>query len=229
MSAFITVGSLDMKTRDLQSNHKVDNRPCLDASLNAPLLMKMIAHRGGMRGELQNSPEGVRLAVRQRADFVELDVVKGADGMFQCAHGLGRRSRLTECLTEMVDEMSLIAHLKGSYEDADLMRLREEIGRQLPLTRVLFASHCSRVLSRLRALFPEARLARFGFFPAIVALWRSLPWECCMINHMVLLKCHVAALQRKGYLVFASCVWELRSREGVKQLGVDGAFVNLYE
>lgn len=37
----------------------------------------------------------------------------------------------------------------------------------------------------------------------------------------------VKALQRRGYEFFASCVSELRSRRSVKELGVDGAFVNL--
>jgi glycerophosphoryl diester phosphodiesterase len=180
-----------------------------------------------MQKELQNSPAGVRLAVRQKADIVELDVVKGMDGTFYCAHGLGPRRMLEDCLAEIGDHMELIAHLKGRYEEADLMRLADQIVRHLSLPRVIFASHQARVLGQLREVVPEGRLARFGLFPALVALWRRQPWEYCMINHLVLLKWHVAALQRRGYVVFASCVWEWRSREGVKRLGVDGAFVNL--
>jgi glycerophosphoryl diester phosphodiesterase len=190
--------------------------------------MKTIAHRGGIQREMQNSPEGVRLAARHKADFVELDVVKGIDGAFHCVHGLGRRRLLEECLAEIGNHMDLIAHLKGRYEAADLMLLADQIARHIPLPRVFFASHHARVLGQLREMVPEARLARFGLFPAIVALWRHQPWDCCMINHLVLLKWHVGELQRRGHVVFASCVWELRSREGVKRLGVDGAFVNLY-
>jgi hypothetical protein len=190
--------------------------------------MKIIAHRGGMQKKMQNSPEGVRLAVHRGADFVELDVVKGRSGTYYCAHGLGRRRMLEDCLAEVGDHMELIAHLKGRYVEADLVLLVNQITRHLPLPRVFFASHSSRVLCQLRELAPGARFARFGLFPAIRALWRNQPWECCMINHLVLLKWHVGALQRKGHLVFASCVWELRSREAVKRLGVDAAFVNLY-
>lgn len=182
-----------------------------------------------MRREMQNSPAGVRLAARHRADFVELDVVKGMDGTFLCGHGLGERSELGECLAEVGDSMELIAHLKGRYQEADLMLLADEIARHLPLTRVLFASHHAGVLGQLRELIPACRLARFGLVPAIMALWRKPLWECCMINQLVLLKWHVLALQRRGHLVFASCVWELRSRRSVKRLEVDGAFVNLYQ
>ena len=50
-----------------------------------------------------------------------------------------------------------------------------------------------------------------------------------MVNQWVLPRPLVQALQRRGYEVIASCVWELRSRQHVRQLGVDGAFVNLYD
>lgn len=178
---------------------------------------------------MQNSSAGVRLAARHRADFVELDIVKGMDGRFLCGHGLGERSALGDCLAEIGDSMELIAHLKGRYEEADLMLLVEEIARYLPLTRVMFASHDGGVLGRLRELVPDCWLGRFGLVPAIMALWREPPWDCCMINQLVLLKWHVLALQRRGQLVFASCVWELRDRRSVKNLEVDGAFVNFYQ
>lgn len=95
------------------------------------------------------------------------------------------------------------------------------------MENLYFASHRGEVLERMGRLFPEVRLARFGFFPAVVALWRRPRWECCMVNHAVLCRWHVRALRRRGMVVFASCVWEVRSRERVRRLGVDGAFVNL--
>lgn len=48
-----------------------------------------------------------------------------------------------------------------------------------------------------------------------------------MINQSVLTRWLVKALQQRSYEVFASCVWELRSRQCVQELGLDGAFVNL--
>lgn len=177
---------------------------------------------------MQNAPEGVRLAARHRADFVELDVLRCAGGEFLCAHGLGRRTNLGECMAEIGGEMGLFAHLKGAYDDVNLRRLVTEITRHLPLERVIFAAHGACVLRQLRHLFPNARLARFGLLPALVALWKPLPWNCCMINQLVLTKELVQALQQKGYEVMASCVWEFRNRRNVQELGVDGAFVNLY-
>lgn len=50
-----------------------------------------------------------------------------------------------------------------------------------------------------------------------------------MVNHAVLTRWHVEALQRRGMAVIASCVWEVRGRRAVERLGVDGAFVNLYK
>lgn len=177
---------------------------------------------------MQNAPEGVRLAAQQQADFVELDVVKRAGGGFCCAHGLGRATDLGDCLAAVGEKMGLIAHLKGRYNEADLLLLVEEITRYLPLERVVFAAHGSSVLRQLRPLFPSVRLARFGLLPALVGLWKPLPWDCCMINQLVLTKGLVQALQQQDFEVMASCVWEFRSRRSVQELGVDGAFVNLY-
>ncbi len=183
-----------------------------------------------MKKGMQNSPAGVRLAVRHQADSVELDVVRGAQGGFYCAHhGWSPKSELRDCLAEVGADMSVIAHLKGDYAEADLSRLVEEMVPHLPLERVVFASHRTGVLRRARKLMPTVRLARFGLLPALAALWQQQPWECCMINQVVLTRWLVQALQQRGYEVVASCVWELRSRPSVKQLGVDGAFVNLYE
>ena len=177
---------------------------------------------------IQNAPEGVRLAAQQQADFVELDVVKRAGGGFCCAHGLGRATDLGDCLAVVGEKMGLIAHLKGRYNEADLLLLVKEITRHRPLEQVIFAAHGSRVLCQLRRLFSNVRLARFGLLPALVGLWKPLPWDSCMINQLVLTKGLVQALQQKGFEVMASCVWEFRSRRSVRQLGVDGAFVNLY-
>ncbi|MBN8422396.1 MAG: glycerophosphodiester phosphodiesterase [Verrucomicrobia bacterium] len=192
--------------------------------------MKTIAHRGGMARRRQNAPAGVRLAVQQRVDFVELDVVRGAAGRFHCAHhAWSPKADLHDCLAELAAGMGLVAHLKGNYAETDLTRVIDALARHLPLAQVVFASHRTAVLRRLRRLMPEARLARFGLLPALAALWRRQPWDCCMVNQLVLPRRLVQSLQQRGYEVVASCVWELRSRSTVRLLGVDGAFVNLQE
>lgn len=190
--------------------------------------MKTIAHRGGMGKGMQNTPAGVRIAARHPADYVELDVVRAADGEFHCAHfGWNTKSELRECLAELGPHMRLIAHLKGDYTEADLICVAEYLAAHIPWEKVVFASHRSSVLWRMRQLIPDMRLARFGLLPALGALLQQQPWDCCMINQMLLTRWLVKALQQRGYEVFASCVWELRSRRSVQELGVDGAFVNL--
>lgn len=191
--------------------------------------MKTIAHRGGMDKGMQNTPAGVRLAVQHKADFVELDVKRDGRGGFYCAHDWRSKSELCQCLRELETHMGLIAHLKGDYSEADLTRLVEAMAPHVSLERVVFASHRTGVLHRVRKVLPQVRLARFGLFPALRALWQRQPWECCMINQLVLSRWLLRALQQRGYEVIASCVWELRARRSVMQLGVDGAFVNLYD
>lgn len=177
---------------------------------------------------MQNTPAGVRLAAQHQADYMELDVVRAADGEFHCAHfGWNTKCELRECLAELGPHMRLIAHLKGNDTEAALICVAEYLALHLPLEKVVFASHRSGVLRRMRQLMPDVRMARFGLLPALGALWKQQPWDCCMINQVVLTRWLVKALQQRGYEVFASCVWELRSRRSVQELGVDGAFVNL--
>jgi len=177
---------------------------------------------------MQNTPAGVRLAVQHQADFVELDIVRAPHGGFHCAHhGWNSKSELRECLAELGPHMCLIAHLKGNYTEADLICVAEYLAPHIHWDKVVFASHRSGVLRRMRQLMPDVRLALFGLLPAMVALWKQQPWQCCMINQSVLTRWLVKALHQRGYEVFASCVWELRSRRSVQELGVDGAFVNL--
>lgn len=176
---------------------------------------------------LQNSPDGIRLASRQGVDGVELDVVCGRDGRFRCVHGLGRGTALDDCLAAMDRTDELIVHLKGFFSSLDLSRLAGLLADRIPHTKIVFAAHRGGVLRRLRTLLPEARLARFGLLPASFALWRQPVWQIALVNQAVLWPRFVRALKSRGFIVYASCVWEIRSRAAVSRLGVDGAFVNL--
>lgn len=189
--------------------------------------MRLIAHRGSMTRGLQDSPEGIHLASRHGVDGVELDVVCGRDGRFRCVHGLGRGTALEDCLAAMDATRELIVHLKGFYSNENLTRLAELLSEQIPHPKIVFAAHQGEVLRRLRTVIPEARLARFGLFPAIFALWRQPVWQIALVNQIVLWPGFIRALKSRGFLVYASCVWEFRSRSTVSRLGVDGAFVNL--
>ena len=189
--------------------------------------MRLIAHRGSMTRSLQNSPEGINLASRHGVDGVELDVICGRVGRFRCVHGMGRGTALEDCLAAMDGANELIVHLKGFFSNEDLNRLAEMLSGQIPHTKIVIASHRGEVLRRLRILFPGAHLARFGLFPALLALWRQPVWQIALVNQIVLWPGFVRALQARGFIVYASCVWEVRSRAAVSRLGVEGAFVNL--
>lgn len=189
--------------------------------------MLTIAHRGSMTRALQNSPAGIRSALEHGVDVVELDVMTGRDGSFVCVHGFGRGTELTECLATLKGRADLIAHLKGPWPEPDLLRLLDEICAYIPLDHVAFASHRGSVLRRMKSVSPKARLARFGLFPALMALWRRPVWQAALVNQVVLRRSLVRALQSRGLTVYASCVWEVLPRDSVSRLGVDGSFINL--
>lgn len=186
--------------------------------------MKVIAHRGSMCRELQNTPQGVAVAVREGADLVELDVVVCRGGHFGCVHGRGEAVALEDCLAAFVPGMGLVAHLKGDYSEHDLEQLLRLLASHGFRERVMFAAHRGGVLRRLKAR--GMLVARFGLLPALFALVGPRRCDCCMVNQLWLCAWHVRALQRRGYAVAASCVWELRARAAVERLGVDAAFVN---
>jgi hypothetical protein len=177
---------------------------------------------------LQNSPAGIAVALDSQADLVELDVRCGRDGAFLCCHGTSAPSTLADCLAQLRAPSGLIAHLKGRFDPPDLLRLWQQLQQQLAPEGIIIASHRGAVLRRAAETIPLAARARFGWLPAVLALVRPQPWDICMVNQVLLSTAHVRALQRRGFRVFASCVWELRSRSSVARLGVDAAFVNLH-
>jgi glycerophosphoryl diester phosphodiesterase len=181
-----------------------------------------------MTRALQNTPAGVRVALDHGADLVELDVAAGRDGSFVCVHGFGPGSSVADCLASLEGRAGLIAHLKGHWSEADLRALFETIRSHLPLDQVVFAAHRGSVLHRVRSVAPGARVARFGLFPALAALWKTPAWRIVFVNQIVLCRPFVRALQSRGLAVHASCVWEILPRRLVARLGVDGAFVNLH-
>lgn len=189
--------------------------------------MLLVAHRGSMSRGLQNSPEGIRLAVRRGIEWVELDLICAKDGSFRCVHGLGSGVALEDCLGAFGTSAGVVIHLKGRFPGSDLSRLGKMLANHFPLEKIIFAGHRGDVLQRMGSLFPEATLARFGLLPALRALGRRPCWDIALVNQVVLCRGLVRALQARGIKVFASCVWEVRSRSSVARLEVDGAFLNL--
>jgi len=188
--------------------------------------MIRIAHRGSMTRGLQNTPEGIRLALAAGIDWGELDGFRARDGAFRRGHGPGRGSALDDCLAAMDGGAGLIVHVKGPFSDDDLTRLAAILARHIPPLEIVFAGHRGAVLRRLHTLAPGARLGRFGLLPALAALWRPPVWQIALVNQAVLFPALLRALRSRGLAVHASCVWELRSRDAIARLRPDAAFVN---
>jgi glycerophosphoryl diester phosphodiesterase len=93
--------------------------------------MQIIAHRGSMARGKQNSPAGVAVALGHGCDLVELDIWRASGGTFYCSHGRNRPSLLGDCLAAIRPPLGLVAHLKGSFADADLLLLGTQLDAPL--------------------------------------------------------------------------------------------------
>ncbi|HEU5088617.1 MAG TPA: glycerophosphodiester phosphodiesterase, partial [Roseiflexaceae bacterium] len=73
----------------------------------------VIAHRGASAYAPENTIAAMELAVRQRADMIELDVQRSADGMLMVFHDEetrrwdGRRRRMVDCSNAELQQVSI--------------------------------------------------------------------------------------------------------------------------
>ncbi len=184
--------------------------------------MKVIAHRGGWGSGLENSPEGVALAVARGADLVELDVREHGSGRLVAAHGRARDASPTSenCIEAANGEAGFLFHLKGRFSAA---AVDEVVAAGSALDEVIFVSHRSSTLERIRRRAPEAQLGRFGLTAALIGGNR---YSHALVHRKLLPNWLARRLRRKGLVVFASCVWE-REHARLQASAADGVFVNL--
>jgi glycerophosphoryl diester phosphodiesterase len=152
----------------------------------APLV---IAHRGASGERPENTLPAYALAVEQRADMIEVDLHRTADGAVVITHdeelaGLGGRGEIAECTLadvrrldagagERVPTLDEVLDTFGERIPFNLEIKRgtradypgleaialEAVTRRGLLERTLFSSFYDPVLARLRSHSPEARLA----------------------------------------------------------------------
>jgi glycerophosphoryl diester phosphodiesterase len=149
----------------------------------------VIAHRGASGHRPENTLGAYALAVEQRADMIEIDLHRTADGAVVITHdedlsGLGGRGEIADARLEEVRRLDAGAGERVPTLDevldafgpripfnleikrgrhADYPGLEavalEAVARRGLLERTLFSSFYDPVLARLRELSPEARVA----------------------------------------------------------------------
>ena len=149
----------------------------------------MIAHRGASGTRPENTLPAYELAVAQRADMIEIDLHRTADGAIVITHdedlaGLGGRGEIADAsladvlrldagggervptLSEVLDgfgeriPFNLELKVSGRGAYPGLEQATlAEVGRRGLLGRMLFSSFDDGVLARLRDLAPESRIA----------------------------------------------------------------------
>jgi glycerophosphoryl diester phosphodiesterase len=219
----------------------------------------VIAHRGASGHLPENTLPAYELAVEQGADMIEIDLHRTRDGATVVAHdedlrGLGgtgeiaaatlaelraldagggeRVPTLEEVLDRFGERIAFNLELKrgsaASYvrlEQAAVDAVRE---RGL-LERTLFSSFFDPVLERLRALAPEARLARL-FSPRdperplerarAIGAEAINPWRGLVKPELI------EAAHAAGLAVYPFTVDDEREMQRLLELGVDGIFTN---
>lgn len=155
-------------------------------ALSRPLV---IAHRGASGYEPENTPSAYALAIRQRADMIEIDLHLTRDGAIPITHdeqlgGLGGRGEIADASLDEIRRLDagggqrvpLLDEVLDQFGSAIPFNLELKMGTrgEYPgleervlgavrarglLAATLFSSFSDRVLQRLRELEPAARLA----------------------------------------------------------------------
>ena len=219
----------------------------------------VIAHRGASGYLAENTLPAYELAIEQRADMIEIDLHRTRDGATVVAHdedlsGLGGKGEiaaatlaevraldagggervptLDEVLDRFGERIPLNLELKSgssaTYEGLERAALDAVRERGL-LERTLFSSFFDPVLERLRALAPEARLARL-FSPRdperplerarAVGAEAINPWLGLVKPELI------EAAHAEGLAVYVFTVDEEQEMRSLLDLGVDGIFSN---
>lgn len=219
----------------------------------------VIAHRGASAALPENTLPAYELAVAQRADMIEIDLHRTRDGAIVITHdeelaGLGGRGEIAGAtldeilrldagggervplLDEVLDRfgaripfnLELKRGTQADYEGLERMTL-DAVERRGLLPRMLFSSFYDPVLSRLRALSPQARIgllisARFPH--GAVARARSLGAEALHPEASVVTAELVDDAHAAGLSVYVFTVDDAGEMARMLDLGVDGLFTN---
>jgi glycerophosphoryl diester phosphodiesterase len=219
----------------------------------------VIAHRGASGQLAENTLPAYELAVEQGADMIEIDLRRTQDGALVVAHdeelsGLGGKGEIAAAtlaevraldagggervptLDEVLDRLGeripfnleLKRGSRAMYEGLERAALDAVRERGL-LERTLFSSFFDPVLERLRALAPEARLARL-FSPRdperplerarAVKAEAINPWRGLARPELI------EAAHAEGLAVYVFTVDEEEEMRSLLDLGVDGIFTN---
>jgi glycerophosphoryl diester phosphodiesterase len=219
----------------------------------------VIAHRGASGQLAENTLPAYELAIEQRADMIEIDLHRTRDGATVVAHdeelsGLGGKGEIAAAtlaevraldagggervptLDEVLDRfgeripfnLELKRGSSATYEGLERAALDAVRERGL-LEQTLFSSFFDPVLERLRALAPEARLARL-FSPRdperplerarAVGAEAINPWRGLARPELI------EAAHAEGLAVYPFTVDEEKEMRSLLDLGVDGIFTN---
>jgi glycerophosphoryl diester phosphodiesterase len=219
----------------------------------------VIAHRGASGQLAENTLPAYELAIEQRADMIEIDLHRTRDGVTVVAHdeelsGLGGKGEIAAAtlaevraldagggervptLDEVLDRfgeripfnLELKRGSSATYEGLERAALDAVRERGL-LEQTLFSSFFDPVLERLRALAPEARLARL-FSPRdperplerarAVGAEAINPWSGLVQPGLI------EAAHAEGLAVYVFTADEEQEMRSLLDLGVDGIFTN---
>ncbi len=219
----------------------------------------VIAHRGASGQLAENTLPAYELAIEQRADMIEIDLHRTRDGATVIAHdeelsGLGGKGEIAAAtlaevraldagggervptLDEVLDRfgeripfnLELKRGSSASYEGLERAAL-DAVRKRGLLEQTLFSSFFDPVLERLRALEPEARLARL-FSPRdperplerarAVGAEAINPWLGLLQPELI------EAAHAEGLAVYVFTVDEEQEMRSLLDLGVDGIFTN---
>lgn len=184
--------------------------------------MKIIGHRGARGIAPENSVLGIRVALREKVDMIELDV-RVKDGVLVLHHDPledGKQyTLLSEALNAVAGKVPVNLELK-EIEAAPLLKqaLRRYDGK------IVFSSFSYKTLHEVREFFPYATIAVLERWSGVRAITKAalLHTKRVHINEKVLWSGFVRSMKREGYEIYAYTVNLSDRAEELQKWGIDG-------
>jgi len=188
--------------------------------------MKIIGHRGARGLAPENTVLGIRVAMREKVDMIELDLW-AQDGKIVLSHDPLVEGKKYTTLAQALKKVDSKLPLNLELKDPEVLRLlkKEMHGYK---GEVVFSSFNYKILQIVKNIFPKSEIAVLEKWSGVRAVARAsrLGTKRIHINHKALWSGFVKSMKHKDYKLYAYTVNLSDRAEELEKWGIDGIFTD---